>query len=136
LIAGLGKALRTAVQTNAIAKQEGFRIEDGGQLKAVAIKVIPFSGSASSEERHFLVLFEDAGPNGGAKTAHSPAVQDNRESARLRRELAATKEYLQSIVEDNASYAGGAAGGRTKRRRRAMRSWKPRRKSWNRPTKN
>lgn len=103
LISGLGKALRTAVQTNAIAKQEGFRIEDGGQLKAVAIKVIPFSGSASSPQRHFLVLFEDAGPNGGAKTAHSPAVQDNRESARLRRELAATKQYLQSIVADNAT---------------------------------
>ena len=32
-----------------------------------------------------------------------PAIQDNGGSARLRRELVATKEYLQSIVEDNAT---------------------------------
>ena len=49
LIAGLGKAIRTARQTNAVAKEDGFRIEDGGQLRDVAIKVIPFTGSSSSE---------------------------------------------------------------------------------------
>ncbi|MGA2736508.1 MAG: chemotaxis protein CheB [Bryobacteraceae bacterium] len=103
LIAGLGKALREAGQTNATAKEEGFRIEDGGQLKAVGIKVIPFTGSSSFRERYFLVLFEDAEPNGGQKKAYPPAIRDNRESARLRRELAATKQYLQSIVEDNAT---------------------------------
>jgi two-component system CheB/CheR fusion protein len=34
---------------------------------------------------------------------HQPAIQDNGGSARLQRELVATKEYLQSIVEDNAT---------------------------------
>ena len=103
LIAGLGKAIRTARQTNAAAKEDGFRIEDGGQLRDVAIKVIPFTGSSSSKERYFLVLFEDAEPNGGPRAMHKPAIHDNGGSARLRRELAATKEYLQSIVEDNAT---------------------------------
>ena len=103
LIAGLGKAIRTARQTNAAAKEDGFRIEDDGQLRDVAIKVIPFTGSSSSEERYFLVLFEDAEPNGGPKAMRKPAIQDNGGSARLRRELVATKEYLQSIVEDNAT---------------------------------
>ena len=44
LIAGLGKAIRTARQRNAAAQEGGFRIEDGGELKDVTIKVIPFKG--------------------------------------------------------------------------------------------
>ena len=103
LIAGLGKAIGAARRTNAVAEEAGFRIEDGGRLRDVAIKVIPLRDSPSAKERYFLVLFEDAGPNGGPRTMHKPAIEDNRESARLRRELVATKEYLQSIIEDNAT---------------------------------
>jgi two-component system CheB/CheR fusion protein len=103
LIAGLGKAIRTARLRNAVAKEEGFRIEDRGQLKDVTIQVTPFRGPSSSKERYFLVLFEDAEPNADPRAVHKPAIQDSGASARLRRELLATKEYLQSIVEDNAS---------------------------------
>jgi len=103
LIAGLGKAIQTARQRNAAAKEDGFRIEDGGQLKDVTIKVIPFKGSSSSKERYFLVLFEDAEPKSGPRAVHKPAIQDHGASARLQRELVATKEYLQSIVEDHAT---------------------------------
>ena len=103
LIAGLGKAIRTARQRNAVAREDGFRIEDGGQLRDVTIKVIPFRGSSSSKQRYFLVLFEDAAPKGGPRAIDRPETQENGGSARLRRELIATKEYLQSIVEDNAS---------------------------------
>ena len=102
LIAGLGKAIRTARQTNAPAKEDGFRVEDGGGLKDVAIQVIPLRSSASSEGRYFLVLFEDTEPKGGP-AAHPPAPQENGGSARLHAELVATKEYLQSIVEDHAT---------------------------------
>ncbi len=103
LIAGLGKAIRVAQQTNAIATEDGFRIEDGGQLLDVTIKVIPFRGSSTSKERYLLVLFEEAELGGGPSAMPSPAAPDNVGSARLRRELIATKEYLQSIVEDNAT---------------------------------
>jgi two-component system CheB/CheR fusion protein len=103
LIPALGKAIRTAKQKSAVATEDGFRIEDGGQSRDVKIKVIPFRGSTSSKERHFLVLFEDAAPNGGAAALHQPAIRDHGGSARLRREILATKEYLQSIVEDNAT---------------------------------
>jgi two-component system CheB/CheR fusion protein len=103
LIGGLGKALRTAAQTNAVAKEDAFRIEDGGQLRNVAIQVTPFRSSSSSEERYFLVLFEDAEPKRGPSAVHRPSIQDNGESARLRLELAATKKYLQTIVDDKAT---------------------------------
>jgi two-component system CheB/CheR fusion protein len=102
LIAGLGKAMRAARETNAVAKEDGFRIEDGGQLKDVTIQVTPFRGSSSSKERYFLVLFEDAEPTSGPAVTEKPATEDGG-GARLRRELTATKEYLQSIVEDNAT---------------------------------
>ncbi|MGA2771017.1 MAG: chemotaxis protein CheB [Bryobacteraceae bacterium] len=103
LIAGLGKAIGAARRTSATAKEDGFRIEDDGQLKDVAIKVTPFRGTSTSEERYFLVLFEDAEPNGSPRAIDEPAIEDHVGSARLRRELVATKEYLQSIVEDNAT---------------------------------
>jgi two-component system CheB/CheR fusion protein len=103
LVAGLGKAIRTAKLRNAIARGAGFRIEDGGQLRDVAIKVIPFTGPSPTKERYFLVLFEDAEAQGGPGAIDQPATEDDRGIVRLRRELVATKEYLQSIIEDNAS---------------------------------
>jgi two-component system, chemotaxis family, CheB/CheR fusion protein len=103
LIAGLGKAIQSAKESNAAAKEDGFRIEAGGQLKDVSIEVIPFRGASSSEERYFLVLFEDVERKRGPRAAHKPAIAEHGGSDRLVRELKATKEYLQSIVEDNAS---------------------------------
>jgi two-component system, chemotaxis family, CheB/CheR fusion protein len=106
IIAGLGKTIRTARQRDAMAQEGAFRIDDGGQLRDVTIKVIPFRGPSSSEERYFLVLFEETPPNGGPKAVPKLARQSRGESARLRRELVAAKEYLQGIVEDNASTLG------------------------------
>lgn len=103
LVAGLSKAIRTARQKNAAAKEDGFRFEGSGQIKEVAIEAVPLKGSSSSKERYFLVLFEDVEPNGDRAGTHKPLTPDNRESTLLRRELAATKEHLHSIVEDNAT---------------------------------
>jgi two-component system CheB/CheR fusion protein len=103
LIAGLDKAIQTARRTNTIAKEDGFRIEDGGRQKDVTITVIPFRGTSASEERYLLVLFEDVEPTRGPNAAPVPTIEENRGSDRLRRELVATKEYLQSIVQNNAS---------------------------------
>jgi two-component system CheB/CheR fusion protein len=103
LIAGLGKAIGSARRTNAVAKEAGFRIEEGGQLRDVAIKVIPFRDSSSPKERFFLVLFQDAEPDNDPRQTHKPAIRGHGGSARLRRELAATKEYLRSIIVDNAA---------------------------------
>ena len=103
LIAGLGKAIRTAGQTNTIAMEEGFRIGDDAQLKEVAIRVFPFTASSDSKERYFLVLFEDNDGDGSPRALRKPSTTEDGESARLRRELAATKEYLQSIIDEKAT---------------------------------
>ena len=103
LIAGVGKAIRTARRTNAVAQESGFRIEDSGLLHDVTIKVTPFRGSPTSDERYFLIKFEEARPNAGPRAKGKLAKRSNGDRGRLHRELLATKEYLQSIIEDNAS---------------------------------
>jgi two-component system CheB/CheR fusion protein len=102
LIAGIGRAIDSARQSDAAVKEDGFRIEGGGQLEHVTIKVTPFRGAQSAEERFFLVLFEDSKPP-AAGAAPQPAIADNGGSGQLHRELVATKEYLQSIVENHAT---------------------------------
>ena len=102
LIAGLGKALKTAKRTQAAATESGFRIEDDGRLRDVIIKAIPCDAPASSKGNHYLVLFDEVESKRKPKAAPKPTIRDNAGSARLRRELLATKEYLQSIVEENA----------------------------------
>ena len=135
LIAGLGKAFQAARQRNAVAKEDGLRIEGSGQLTEVTITVIPLKGSSSSEKRYFLVLFEDTEPNGGQRALHEPSTPDKEGTARLRRELARPKSTCNRSSTTRQSPLKSFSQ-RTKRRRRATRNWKPRRKSWNRPMKN
>ena len=99
LIVGLGKAIRTARETNAVASEDGFRIEGSGQLREVAIRVFPFAGPYISKERYFLVLFEETDRKAGSL----PPAPGDQGSDRLRRELAATREYLRSIVDDKTT---------------------------------
>ena len=80
LIAGLGKAIRAARQNNAMAQEAGFRIEDTGELKDVTIKVIPFSGPSASQERYFLVLFEEARLTGGPRATPKPTKRTTGEA--------------------------------------------------------
>ena len=103
LIAGLGKAIRTARQSNAVAQEFGFRIEDAGELKDVTIRAVPFRGPPPNEERYFLILFEEARRTGAPRATPKPEVKTNGANSRLRRDLVETKEYLQSLVEDHAS---------------------------------
>ena len=103
LMVGLGKAARTAIKTNAIAVEEGFRIESDGQLKDVSIKVIPLVAATPAKGRYFLVLFQDQDPKPAKKIKGKPG---NLENARLQRELAATREYLQTILDDKVSTLG------------------------------
>jgi len=76
--------------------EDGFRIEDGGQLKDVTIKGNPLQGLSSSREHYFLVLFRKTAGPGAARERRQPANPGRRSGSRLQRELAAAKEYLQS----------------------------------------
>ena len=111
---GLLVALRGALQR---ARKEDFpvhekevRVRSNGGYRELAISVIPVR-SADSKQRYYWVLFEDAArraESGGAGVesetntrAAEPPRRDkaDREIQRLTQELAATREYLQSVIE-------------------------------------
>ncbi|HKC52970.1 MAG TPA: chemotaxis protein CheB [Myxococcota bacterium] len=108
---GLLYALRTAVHSARKQKQpvrrEGIRIRVDGAAKEVSLEVIPL---VSRDRTHFLVLFEDATPRAEpaasrvearAKTpGRTAARREETRVARMQQELAANRDYLQSIIQD------------------------------------
>ena len=109
---GLLYELRSLVEqarrkSTAVSK-EGVSIEDGKNPATVKLEVIPFRTPAR-DQRHFLVLFEEKAGEDGTDTVpirqppkpSSKEVKDAKELqvSQLKQELAATKEYLQSIIE-------------------------------------
>jgi two-component system, chemotaxis family, CheB/CheR fusion protein len=99
---GLMLPLRAAIQRaqagNRIVRQEGISLKQDGQTRRVNVEVVPLK---NLKERCFLVLFEDA-PTGARRPDPAPAAGRKEESgrvARLERELAETRDYLQSVQE-------------------------------------
>jgi PAS domain S-box-containing protein len=102
LLMDLRAAILAARKRGAPVRREGLRLEQDHGFLTVNLEVIPVRGFA--DERNYLVLFEQAPSARSAKAAARarPArrTPPEGENERLRRELAATKEFLQSIVED------------------------------------
>ena len=115
---GLLVAVRAAVlragREGASVREEGLRVKSDGGSREVAIEVIPIKGGGSKQSG-FLILFEDAharredkapagsqGPESSQGTSPpQTALPDSAEAenARLAQELSATREYLQSLIE-------------------------------------
>jgi two-component system CheB/CheR fusion protein len=106
---GLMYGVRTAIhdvrKTGAAVKKEGLRVRSNHDWSTVDVSVIPLK--TGMESHHFLVLFQEhvrkgkaptASPDGKQRAskpkAHSPRHSD------LEKELAASREYLQSIIQD------------------------------------
>ena len=104
LMVSLQSALHRAKKESASAREEGVQVKSNGGIYEVDVVVIPVKGEIASES-YFLVLFEDrAQPR--AVTAERrepepalPAEDKDRQLLRLTQELAATREYLQSVIE-------------------------------------
>ncbi|MBD1999781.1 PAS domain-containing protein [Leptolyngbya sp. FACHB-541] len=88
--------------------KNGLRLEESEHARVVNLQVIPFK-IPPTEERRFLVLFEDIPPTSSPSPINSdiPQSELEQENARLRRELAAanqeraaTQEYLQAIIKE------------------------------------
>src|SRR6266478_158296 len=90
-------------------RKENIQIERDGKVKEVNLEITTFK-VMSNGGRHFLILFEDARPAGGANAEETGAIETrpskggretrSDQSSRLKKELSATKRYLHSIVED------------------------------------
>lgn len=94
--------LKTARKTDAPARASGVELggEEDRRSETVTIEVIPFRLPLSGD-RYFIVLFEDDLPAaGGQKAARAPRP-DGAAAKKLKTELAATRGYLQTIVEEH-----------------------------------
>jgi two-component system CheB/CheR fusion protein len=90
-------------------RKENVQIERDGEVKDVNLEIIAFR-VISGSGRHFLIMFEDSRPAGRAELAETMAgevklgkggkEERRNQSSHLKQELAATKRYLHSIVED------------------------------------
>jgi len=94
---GLSPALRLAIEqaraTNTTARHPGLRIGEHGAERTVDLEVVPIRTSADAG-RHFLVIFEEHAVEAGTPAPTAPA--DRGEVARLRDELAATRDFLET----------------------------------------
>jgi two-component system CheB/CheR fusion protein len=100
LLAELRTAIHSARKKDTAVRREGIALT-ADQTQTVMIDVIPFVGPAGG--RYFIVLFESSQPDPEAKSRRkksaAPAA-DTKQSIRLKRELEATRDYLQSIIEE------------------------------------
>ncbi|HEY4592827.1 MAG TPA: CheR family methyltransferase, partial [Thermoanaerobaculia bacterium] len=112
---GLTAALRAAIgkarKEDAPVREEGLQLDSGGGAREIHLEVVPVRGSPAGEGG-FLILFEEPTPtpppDGKRARSKAPGPQARtatweeaaqRENARLAQELAATREYLQSVIE-------------------------------------
>jgi two-component system, chemotaxis family, CheB/CheR fusion protein len=99
----LRKAMGAARKQDVPVRRDGIVIERHRRLFQVSLQVVPIKGD--SGERYFLVLFDqtrvpDTDSAKSASTNTKASKAHDIEVARLRRELQTTKEYLQSIIEE------------------------------------
>ena len=99
----LRTALHHAKKQEIAVRREGIRVQRDGHLRDVCLEVVPIKSDLG--ERFFLVLFQEtpvrvpAGPETGGK-APATGKRQLREDARLRQDLQATKESLQSMIQE------------------------------------
>jgi two-component system, chemotaxis family, CheB/CheR fusion protein len=101
LFSELRNAIAQAGKNQQTARREGLYMRSNVDLRRINIEVIPVK-PAGVQENHYLILFEDELPAESESIAPSPVlppVEEERELEQLRRELSATKEYLQSLIE-------------------------------------
>jgi two-component system CheB/CheR fusion protein len=104
LLYGLRTALHTARKTRSAVHKDGLQVRSGNGWKPVAIDVIPL---AATGRVHYLIAFGDGRKRASRKAVeeHAPpkrTAQRERKSREdfLQKELAASREYLQSIIQE------------------------------------
>ncbi|HEV2465243.1 MAG TPA: CheR family methyltransferase [Acidobacteriaceae bacterium] len=101
LQSAIDEARKSAVE----ARRENVRVEGNGTPKLTTLRVIPFR-TPVQDQHSYLIVFEAVVPEQTERADASAAPltdaersDRDRQIAQLTQELAATKEYLQSIIE-------------------------------------
>lgn len=97
LVLELRAALHQARRTGKPVSKPGLIVTANAQRAALTLVVLPLSG-VRGEEPCYLVLFEKAAAP--ARAMPDPPARHDKDNVRLERELTASREYLQSVIED------------------------------------
>jgi two-component system CheB/CheR fusion protein len=95
------KLVQRAVKKDISARSDVVLIGDKDQMRRVRVTATPIQPRGFTEKQ-YLVLFEDV-EEAAAETEAPAARKTSKDSPRLReleRELAATKQYLQTVIEE------------------------------------
>ena len=102
LMLDLNGVVRQALSSGKAARKEGIKVKCNGKQRLINIEVLPIKAEGNAE-RFFLVVFDDVTPPGEAQVSAAGAGKrkklDDIRVTELGQELAATKEYLQSVIE-------------------------------------
>jgi two-component system CheB/CheR fusion protein len=104
LLSALRDAFAQAKKEMAPVRKHSVAIGDDGSTRSCDVVVIPITGFAGAKEALYVVLFEDSVPAEKVSKGSAPRparAAGLRDASRLRHELAATKEYLQSLIEEH-----------------------------------
>jgi two-component system CheB/CheR fusion protein len=106
LLHPLRSALQSAKRRSRVIRKTGVQVQRNGDWIEITLEVVPLT---TSRGEHFLILFDhspDRGrPSGGRKSRSVRVSETSRREtdmrvSDLRRELAASREYLQSIIQE------------------------------------
>ncbi len=106
---GLPMTLRAAVaqakKTLAPVTVAGVEVGQNGSSRTCDVVVIPLMGVSDPRDALYVILFEDRAPAKPRAEKHgrppAPAARDQRRLPKLESELAATKEYLQTVIAEH-----------------------------------
>jgi len=102
LLSAVRDVIGEAKKEMAPASKRGVAVGEDGSTRACDVVAIPITSFAGAKEPLFVLLFEDSPPaekpSKGGPRARARGLRD---VSRLRHELAATKEYLHSLIEEH-----------------------------------
>lgn len=115
LMIPLRTALHEATESGRAARKEDVLFKGNGDSYRANLEVIPIAGPQMAVEKFFLVLFQELrsatdlvirpeAANSGPVARPAGEAEREDEVERLRQELAATKEYLQSVIESQEAF--------------------------------
>jgi two-component system, chemotaxis family, CheB/CheR fusion protein len=94
----LRRALADAKDRRVAVRVDGVQVVRGDRTLTIAVEVFPLLMGREANEPYFLVLFHEGARPPASLPAVEPVVSDARQ---LREELAATKQYLDSMIEQH-----------------------------------
>lgn len=98
LLPSLHAAIQKAIKEDVSVKKERVRIKYNQYFIYASFEVLPLK-IAGSKERHFIILFAEESPAVKKSESTTRRVSDVSEAERLEQDLAAMREYLQSVID-------------------------------------